>query len=78
MNEESSMKTNEGGWDRGVRVAVGVVLLIVGFGLIGGTAGVIVGIVAFVPLLTGLVGWCPLYSVFGFRTDKVEDRVGAH
>lgn len=72
------MKTNEGGWDRAVRVAVGAVLLIVGFGLIGGTAGVIVGIVAFVPLLTGLVGWCPLYSVFGFRTDKVEDRVGAH
>lgn len=62
--------TNEAGWDRAARVVLGIVLLIVGFGVIGGTAGVIVGVVAFVPLLTGLSGWCPLYSVFGFRTNK--------
>ena len=29
----------------------------------------ILGIVGFVPLLTGLVGWCPLYTVFKFRTN---------
>jgi hypothetical protein len=64
---------NEAGWDRAARVALGVVLLIVGFGVMEGTAGVIVGIVAFVPLLTGLAGWCPLYSVFGFRTNRTRD-----
>lgn len=64
---------NEAGWDRAARVALGVVLLIVGFGVMEGTAGVIVGIVAFVPLLTGLAGWCPLYSVFGFRTNRTHN-----
>jgi hypothetical protein len=23
-----------------------------------------------VPLLTGLSGWCPLYTLFGFKTCK--------
>jgi hypothetical protein len=27
------------------------------------------GIVGVVPLATGLSGWCPLYSLFGFRTN---------
>lgn len=68
---------NEAGWDRLLRVAVGVVLLIVGFGLLDGAAGVVVGVVGLVPLLTGLVGWCPLYSVFGFRTNRTDRSVGA-
>ena len=41
---------------------------------VGSIVGVILGIVGFVPLLTGLVGWCPLYSVFRFRTN---DRPGS-
>ena len=54
-----------------------MILLIVGFGLMGGGAGVVVGIVAFVPLVTGLIGWCPLYSVFGFRTNKTSPGTAA-
>ena len=69
---------NEAGWDRLARVVLGVVLLVVGFGLMDGTAGVIIGVVALVPLLTGLAGWCPLYSVFGFRTNKPHEGAGAH
>jgi len=61
--------TNEAGWDRIARIALGIALLVIGFGVIGGTGGVILGIVGFVPLLTGLVGWCPLYTVFKFRTN---------
>lgn len=64
---------NEAGWDRLARVVLGVVLLIVGFGLMEAPAGIVVGVVAFVPLLTGLVGWCPLYSVLGFRTNKASN-----
>ncbi len=64
--------TNEGTVDRVARVTLGVVLLIVGFGVIGGTGGTILGIVGLVPLLTGLAGWCPLYSVFGFRTNEAK------
>lgn len=61
---------NEAGWERVARIVLGVVLLVVGFAVIGGTGGTILGVVGFVPLLTGLSGWCPLYSVFGFRTNK--------
>ena len=60
---------NEAGWDRVARVVIGVAMLVVGFGLMSGTAGLVVGIVGFVPLLTGLVGWCPLYSLARFRTN---------
>ncbi|MEN6481271.1 MAG: DUF2892 domain-containing protein [Anaerolineaceae bacterium] len=27
-------------------------------------------IIGFLPLLTGLVGFCPLYALFKFRTNK--------
>ena len=69
---------NEAGWERIVRVALGVVLLIVGFGVMDGTAGVVVGIIAFVPLLTGLSGWCPLYSLIGFSTNRARPESAAH
>ncbi len=69
---------NEAGWERVARIVLGVVLLVVGFGVMDGTAGVVVGIVAFVPLLTGLSGWCPLYSLVGFRTDKTHSDATAH
>jgi len=64
---------NEAGWDRVLRIIGGAVLLYLGFGgIIGGTVGTIVGIVGFVPLVTGLVGWCPLYAPFHFRTNKKQ------
>lgn len=65
---------NEAGWERVARVALGIVLLVVGFAVLEGTAGTVVGVVGFVPLLTGLSGWCPLYSLFGFRTNKARAR----
>jgi hypothetical protein len=66
---------NEAGWERAVRVVLGVVLLVVGFGAMSGAAGTVVGVVGLIPLLTGLVGWCPLYSLFGFRTNEVDPGV---
>lgn len=60
---------NEAPWERAVRVVLGVVLLIVGFAVMGGTGGTIVGIVGLVPLLTGVTGFCPLYRLFNFKTN---------
>ena len=65
--------TNEANWDRILRVGLGVVLLIVGFGVIGGGLGTVVGLVALVPLVTGLVGTCPLYRLFGIRTKEATN-----
>jgi hypothetical protein len=68
---------NEAGWDRGLRILVGLVLVILGWaGVVTGTLGLVFKIVGFVPLATGLIGWCPAYAVFGFTTCSVTPRGG--
>ncbi len=65
------MTVNEAGWDRVVRVVLGVILLALYFmGSISGTAGIIALIVGIIALVTGLFGFCPLYKVVGFSTKK--------
>lgn len=60
---------NEAMWDRIVRIVLGIALLYLGFGgVVGGGLGTALGIIGFVPLLTGLVGWCPLYSLLRIST----------
>lgn len=61
---------NVGGIDRIVRIVLGVVLIVAGFFFMTGTTGVIVGVIGFIPLLTALVGWCPLYLPFKLNTRK--------
>jgi hypothetical protein len=62
---------NEAGWDRIVRVVLGVVLIYLGFsGTVEGGFGTFLGVFGFVPLITGLVGWCPLYAIFRVRTKQ--------
>jgi hypothetical protein len=64
------MKTNEGAIDRVVRVIVGLGVLSLAF--VGPqTPWAYVGVV---PLVTGLIGWCPLYAVLGFNTCPVRNR----
>lgn len=61
---------NEAGWDRVVRVVLGVALLILGWGgIVTGGLGTFFKVVGFVPLATGLAGWCPLYAIFNVRTN---------
>lgn len=59
---------NEGTLDRAVRVVLGLVLLSLVF--VGPKT--MLGWVGLVPLLTGLVGSCPLYTLFGFSTCPVK------
>jgi hypothetical protein len=56
--------TNEGTVDRAVRVVLGLGILSLVF--IGPQS--MWGLVGFVPLLTGLVGFCPLYRLVGINT----------
>ncbi len=60
------MTRNEGTLDRVARVALGVVLIVLALrGMY--TPWTWIGVV---PLLTGLVGMCPLYSLLGINTCK--------
>lgn len=61
---------NMGGIDRIIRIVAGLVLIVLGFFVLSGTWGIVVGIVGFIPLLTGLIGWCPLYLPFKISTRK--------
>lgn len=59
---------NEGTIDRVVRVALGLAVLSLVF--VGPqTPWAWIGLV---PIVTGLAGWCPLYTVFGINTCKIE------
>ncbi|GAP09863.1 hypothetical protein BECAL_01016 [Bellilinea caldifistulae] len=62
---------NESTVDRIIRVVAGVLLLALGWGgVVTGTLGTIFKFLGFLPLLTGLIGWCPAYSLFKFRTNS--------
>jgi hypothetical protein len=66
--QEFTMKTNEGTIDRALRVIAGLILI----GLAAtGTVGVW-GWIGIVPLATGALGWCPLYSVLGINTCPLK------
>lgn len=57
------MIQNIGSIDRVLRVVAGLAALSLVFILEGSTRWF--GLIGVVPLLTALVGWCPVYSVFG-------------
>ena len=58
------MKANVGGIDKILRVIVGLVLItLAATGMVG-----VWGWIGVIPLVTGLVGWCPLYRLLGMNT----------
>ena len=59
------MKANVGGTDRVIRIVLGVAILIGGYILKSWW-----GLIGLVPLITGIVGWCPLYIPLGISTKK--------
>jgi hypothetical protein len=64
-------KVNEANWDRIARVIFGIILLILGLGgSVSGVLGIIFDILGVILLVTGLVGFCPLYFFLKFSTKK--------
>lgn len=58
------MNRNVGGIDRVVRIVVGLALIVLAA---TGTIG-IWGYLGVLPLLTGMISWCPPYALFGWNT----------
>ena len=64
------MKTNVGGMDRIARIVVGALLIVL---TLMGTIGAW-GWIGIVPLATGLLKTCPLYSILGFNTCPMDSK----
>lgn len=63
------MKNNVGNTDRFIRVILGLVII---------AAGVFYqsywAIIGTIPVVTGLIGWCPAYRLFGISTCEVQSK----
>jgi len=64
------MKANVGAIDKLLRVIAGLALL--AWAVWGEGAWHRLGFIGIVPILTALVGFCPLYTLLGIRTCPVE------
>ncbi|HMO49175.1 MAG TPA: DUF2892 domain-containing protein [Rubrivivax sp.] len=64
------MKTNEGTIDRVLRVLAGLILIAL---TLTGTIGAW-GWIGVLPIVTGLAGWCPAYSLLGIKTCPMKPR----
>jgi uncharacterized membrane protein YfcA len=64
------MTKNVGDIDRAMRITVGLALIAAAA---TGTVGVW-GFVGVVPVLTGLMGWCPPYALLGFNSCTVRNK----
>jgi hypothetical protein len=60
------MSKNVGGIDRIVRIVIGLALIVAT--LMGALP--VWGWIGVVPLVTGLISFCPLYSIIGVKTNK--------
>lgn len=60
------MKLNTGGVDRVIRILAGLALLAWALAF----HGPVWAYIGIVPLATGLIGWCPAYTILGINTCK--------
>lgn len=65
------MKINESSLDSVIRIFAAVLLLYLGFGgELVGTLAIFADILGVILLLTGVIGFCPLYVLFKFDKRK--------
>ena len=64
-------KRNEGTIDRALRVILGLALF-AGYFMNGGGAYSWLYLLGIVPLVTGLIGSCPLYTILGINTCPMK------
>jgi hypothetical protein len=63
------MKTNVGGPDKMLRIVAGIALI--AWAVFGGPVWAWIGVV---PLATGLLGWCPAYTLLGMNTCPLSKK----
>jgi hypothetical protein len=65
------MKPNLSNLDRTIRVVVAALFAYLYFaGIVTGALGIVLAVLGVVFVLTAIVGYCPLYTLFRFSTLK--------
>jgi len=65
------MTTNVGNADRVIRIIIPAAIILLSiFKIITGTVDLILLIVAFILVVTGIIGICPLYRLLGINTCR--------
>lgn len=68
------MKKNMGNADRVIRTIIALIAAYLYFGgIVTGTWGIVLVVVAAVFLLTSLVSFCPLYAIVGLKTCATKE-----
>lgn len=69
------MKKNMGNVDKALRSLIALVIALLYFTeVITGIFAIILLVLAVVFLLTSMVSFCPLYTIFGMNTCKIEEN----
>lgn len=72
------MKKNMGSADRVIRLIIAAVIGVLFFtGVIPGTLGIILLVVAGIFALTSFISFCPLYAPFGINSCSVKEKAAA-
>lgn len=62
---------NVGTLDRIIRIVIGLAFIILAYtGVIGSW-----GYIGIIPLATGILRWCPLYTILGVQTCPLHETV---
>lgn len=68
------MKINVGSVDKVIRLVLAIALFSL-FALLPGNQKWL-GLIGMIPFLTGLVGFCPFYAVFGISSSPTNKKLG--
>ena len=67
-----NLRANLSRTDRALRLALGIACIAAALADgVGGHAALALFLFAWVPIVTGLAGWCPLYVLFGVSTRRL-------
>lgn len=69
------MRKNMGTADRIIRVVIAAIVGILFFtGIISGTLGIVLLVLAGIFVLTSMISFCPLYAPFGISSCSVKEN----
>lgn len=69
------MKKNMGSADRIIRIIIAAIIGVLYFkGIVSGTLGIILLVLAGVFVLTSFISFCPLYAPFGISSCSIKEN----